>query len=694
MRLLEYLEGFRPQPPAEPKKKAPKPERPPGGKQFRAEPVDPSQISSGWGEWQEFDIVPGKRSDLEKKLEAHRSLGRKLGLGDVVEWEFSEERMVPITLRDLEQVKKDPSLAMGAGLTRDVWTYYAPRVLLRVRSKPVQIGNWTLIGVLRHGDGATIITKKVDNIEIPKEYRSGTPRCDQCQTSRERTTTFVLLSDKGQWAHVGSTCVKDFLGIESAELLALSSEHQFQSAVGGWDEMEGSPQGGTAGYPIEEVLAAAVTAVRLYGYIKSTEPGSTKMSLDEHFTPKSRSRLPVTADDREKALKLRSWALRLTGETDYESNVRNIFDLFYIRPSNFGLAASVVVAYDRAMALEARKAAGTASKPIGTVGDKIDRVFACQTVFGYENEYGFGKLYTFRDEEGNLAALATSSKSIDIVPQRKYMLAATIKSHGEFKGEAQTKLTRASVLLDLGPTVGEAPPVFAEVRRELERGLAEAEKAKSKAARNRAIDDLYARLRARVAEEGEKGIRAKAEQRRNDVLERLLCATTKAKKFWSYLFTDVLVELQKGNLDAAEESMRVADEELKKIFELEEAYDEAQKEQLPGTTQLDRAARLAPQYTEEEIASCDEALANTKLSYEAARDFRDRAKEREGLARSRVARARERAAAGGPSAERHEREAKAWQWYADMIVIGVSDLAARGWPMRFQHLNVKWSEPV
>lgn len=99
-------------------------------------------------------------------------------------------------------------------------------------------------------------------------------------------------------------------------------------------------------------------------------------------------------------------------------------------------------------ARQAEYAPKSNSKHIGAVGDKVEMRLTFKSEHSYETHYSYrGEthyIYKFADADGNIIIWNTSSWK-DLQQDREYTVKGTIKSHSEYKGDAQTELQRCRI---------------------------------------------------------------------------------------------------------------------------------------------------------------------------------------------------------------------------------------------------------
>lgn len=95
---------------------------------------------------------------------------------------------------------------------------------------------------------------------------------------------------------------------------------------------------------------------------------------------------------------------------------------------------------------EAEAAASSPSSHLGEVGERLRGLrLRCESARGMDSHWGTTILYKFHDRAGNVLSWF-SSGGAELEPGAEYLVDATVKGHGEFRGVAETQLTRARVL--------------------------------------------------------------------------------------------------------------------------------------------------------------------------------------------------------------------------------------------------------
>lgn len=357
------------------------------------------------------------------------------------------------------------------------------RIPLTLTGDPPKYNGWTFVATLQHLAGENIV-RTVPGQALPTVYRNRGPACDHCKLDRRRADTYVVRHDDGRVLQVGRTCLQDFLGSHEAENVAGHATFWADAADVATD---GEGGGGWGGRPSAYVLGGYLTLVaamvRESGWTSrtvarerggvATADAAWKYAIDP---PKgsSKEKVDITAADDAMGQAAADWAEALTdaevdaGGGDYLHNLRAVARTGMVTQRTSGLAASTVVAYQKAMGLLKKKEAAAQAPKLdahrGTVGERGRWVLTLDFVTGYDSDYGHITVLKFRDAEGALwvwKASGTPTADDGVAIDRShvgtiYTVTGTIKKHDEFRGEKQTILSRCTLELGIRTPEDEA----------------------------------------------------------------------------------------------------------------------------------------------------------------------------------------------------------------------------------------------
>ena len=250
------------------------------------------------------------------------------------------------------------------------------------------LNGWQMVASVQLLDGHTIV-RTIPGQELPEQYRVATDWCDHCKSRRGRNDVFVLRHDNGRHCQVGKTCLTDFLGSDTfpigmlAELLAITDSMRDDDDCGGGD--------GKSYDWLDRILPLAAATIRKDGWV-------------------SRSANP-------------------------ESNTASRVSLLMSGPGKNPSKDQIAWHTARQPTEDDQVLATSALEWAQQINPKSDYEHDLKTIaeMGYIDGRGLG-----------LAVSIVSAYQRHIGKQ--YLLNATVKGHEEYRGIAQTVLTRCSVV--------------------------------------------------------------------------------------------------------------------------------------------------------------------------------------------------------------------------------------------------------
>lgn len=289
--------------------------------------------------------------------------------------------------------------------------------------------------------------------------------CQHCNSRHANVRAYIVRHADGHEMMVGSTCLKDYCGIDPAHAAALE---KLEDVIVDEYDVSGSWADETmlkmaACYDIEEAIALACDVIARYGYVASSETNSTKSRLhkclQDHEVP--------TAASLETAKELVEW-LKNEDAAEVSSvlwNVRICAIGGYCTVKDIGRVAYAPVSYKKEMEkaerrkqMEAQKQQeADASQYLGEVGKRMDFEIAKAVLLtSWDTAYGTTYLYKMNDTAGNVliwfASAPLHTYEIDHVGGYKYVpfehgrIRATVKDHSERDGVKQTVITRGKII--------------------------------------------------------------------------------------------------------------------------------------------------------------------------------------------------------------------------------------------------------
>ncbi|MCG7309678.1 hypothetical protein [Brachybacterium sp. ACRRE] len=304
------------------------------------------------------------------------------------------------------------------------------------------------------------------------EWRPEPGRCDHCGQFRDRNQTFLVSNpETGEMLQVGSTCVQTFLGVKPKGLWALGMDLTEQID----DDMRADP----LPVPVmdnRELIARALVASdngkRFVGRGNATEWGtvSTVDSLDGMFEygnydnaaqRKEKDEAHAQAQEllRDGTVdEVIAAAREVDTDTDYGRNLSTLLDNGFVSEKGMGTVASAVAVYGRKQREAAREKAQVdrvQSAAAGFIGQEKERlrnipVTITNIYEGTQQKYAWPhgdepfQLITMRTEDGHEVVWRTTNL-VDLEIGASTVLTGTVKSHEQYRGVDQTKVTRAKL---------------------------------------------------------------------------------------------------------------------------------------------------------------------------------------------------------------------------------------------------------
>lgn len=341
-----------------------------------------------------------------------------------------------------------------------------------------KVNGWQFVATLEHTPGGNIIRNIVD-IDIPERFRYCEPECEHCNSHRHRKDTYIVYNEEsGEFKQVGSSCLADFTGGLSAEMVAgyislFDKLIQGEAPVGGYRFK--------TYYNVEDILKYAIDSVDNLGYRSTQYNDSTKDAVidawnydngrgdswceervlnyrETHHPDYNSEDLKKRVDD------IKSYILSSDDDSDYVHNLKVILKGDYLEYRQIGYAVSSVKFYNTAIEKdaeevrrnEAHREEVEASNYIGEVGDRITvEGPEVSIVTSWDTQWGTTVRYKIVSK-GNVF-MWDSSSFID--PHREVIsFVGTVKKHDEYDDVKQTWLTRCRVkqgrlLREIGGTV-------------------------------------------------------------------------------------------------------------------------------------------------------------------------------------------------------------------------------------------------
>ncbi len=332
-----------------------------------------------------------------------------------------------------------------------------------------RFNGFVLVAKIAHTEGGNVISKAPDfqKEELPLEMRTAKPTCDHCKTKRMRAETFVIRTPEGELYRIGRNCLADFLKTDPGAIVAAAELAELVGEPGTDDERGWG--GGGYSMSTSHYLACAVSAVEHHGFRKSAEDGATKShaSFLAHPMPtgdtwdasqlrKAWKEEQPTKEHYALAARIMAWSKTVdAGPSDYIHNLKVALACGALS-DRAGLVASAPSAYARALGREEEKKQRELEKAkreatpdggyFGEVGARLETEAKLVWIGDCVSERGFEKtILTFVTPSNQTLTWFASGKHPtrgDV--GRRFTIKGTVKRHGQYKGKAQTTLSRVA----------------------------------------------------------------------------------------------------------------------------------------------------------------------------------------------------------------------------------------------------------
>jgi hypothetical protein len=334
----------------------------------------------------------------------------------------------------------------------------------------------TLLARLEHLSEGNVIYAAPGCGQLDPKYRTASPMCGHCMTSRRRNDTFVVREEAtGKTKQIGRNCLADFLRDPVAAERILDYVAMIQDCLGAIrDAEEADEESHGSGrsrwfWKFEKVVALAAAYSQAKGWVSAAaarDQGVTSSAaaiLDQSTRTKEfadwwagvKTAANAMLDDPEsESSRCVRWILEVLATkpdsevSDYESNLVVLAKGGNVHSGQFALAASAIRAYYRHLGVvreAAERAKSTTGTHVGTVGERLEvPVAECTDIRAIgESDWGTRYLIKFKTPEGNeLVWFTGESGSFEPEVGQTYAIKGTVKEHSEYRGRRNTVLSR------------------------------------------------------------------------------------------------------------------------------------------------------------------------------------------------------------------------------------------------------------
>lgn len=335
-------------------------------------------------------------------------------------------------------------------------------IALELQSPPIKLSGWTLLAKLEHLEGGVIV-KALPGARMGEEWWQPRHVCTHCNTRRVRKAYYVLQGDDGSFQHVGSSCLKDFIGRNATQALFAGDLSDRIGEI--MDEADRSPRKRLV-FGAMAVLMMTAAVIRECGWVsrkqarENAESGrgsylsTSDVVLDQMtLLPQERAKkgIKITERDRRVAQATVAWLKALDNpSSDYEHNLWVLTKAFFqtegyrgIDIGHLGIFCSAVPTANRGLGKQV--AAEQVNAHVGKVGERREFRGTVVNWNSYEGQFG-PTHYTRVETQEGLVVVKSSTTWWDeekLTQGSEISFKATVKRHGERGDRMVTQVNRA-----------------------------------------------------------------------------------------------------------------------------------------------------------------------------------------------------------------------------------------------------------
>lgn len=406
-------------------------------------------------------------ADFNKKLAKLNARAAKLGMEQV-------SVSVVETFEDVRGVVgKDPKPLAGYRVmdgNKERWAVMMVR--LNVEGQAPKLNGYQFVATvdLRGENPVVRAVPFIEGVDLTPFFSTDC-HCDHCNSSRRRNDVLVVREiATGKLMQIGRNCAADFFrSTDALQMLSVS-----ESIFGAYGNDDEDLWGGVRAEPyvsLTTLFAQAAAVVRKFGWV------STRMAERDATLFPTRARvwnnlfpwpqMPVEdrvtpiEEDYTVAADVVAWLMaEFVGKpaharSDFERNVvaviEGVDELPRARVRNLNFLIWAIDGYKRELEKRVQRQIDAqrtkSSAHVGTVGERTTFSLTLRFRKVFDSQFGRKALCKFTEANGNTVIWwGTSDAAFDMKLDHEYIVKATVKAHGDRDGEAQTEITRVSVV--------------------------------------------------------------------------------------------------------------------------------------------------------------------------------------------------------------------------------------------------------
>ncbi len=305
-------------------------------------------------------------------------------------------------------------------------------------------------------DGNVVVRGPGETHDLDESWRTAEPLCAHCGKKRSRKETFLLRQYGVALIQIGRNCLADFLMVDPSQMVALAE--LIKAVHGELDEERWMSYGAHWDFAPVAFLACAVASTERYGFVKSSEPGSTKDDAWALLSPlhptggktqKQWEEEQPTEDQIEYASAIVAWAASPpSGASEYLWNLSIAVKQSGIG-KHAGLLASAPASYNRFLGKQVQKKLA----PERAEGFAVEKgevfkgeVTLIRHYLHHDEKWDTSKaICTFRTDAGHeLTWFATGIAPKPDMQGMRFLIKGRCKKHETYKGINKSVLSRVT----------------------------------------------------------------------------------------------------------------------------------------------------------------------------------------------------------------------------------------------------------
>jgi len=427
-------------------------------------------------------LFASKRKSVENEIKVVQTKCKKLGVPNV-EFSFSEP---------YKKAKKEYHINGDYndwdGLGYYDYTSYE-LIDLTVTYEPIKLdGEWELVAI--HSSESDSIQQLNLDVELPDSFVHPTKHrnCDHCNRSQYRKTHFLVYSNEtDKFSQVGSTCLKDFLGINPAHAI---KQFNWMHTLTGFSFLDAEDiqysrsskktreKFVNIGYKMDECISKVLELINetefvkaeweevkskvyskiYYNWVRTNEGEATYDDLISYLEKPFGDRDVMLSKEVDEVLKFwKEKEVEMEKPNSFSDELpKNSFNSWVFETKGI-MSTKMVLRSDLNKLCSAvnhylkmkKKASENAlnfsdSKYVGEIGERITQELTVIKMFAGDGFYGSYYIYTMQNDNGN-CMVYKGSKQIGF-EEDKLNMTFTIKSHDEYQGTKQTYIARPNII--------------------------------------------------------------------------------------------------------------------------------------------------------------------------------------------------------------------------------------------------------